>query len=529
MKNLIVVLILSIGAITSIASSTWTDESTGIVWTYNIKDGKAVVAGTSFEYGVLEIPTRIAGLEVSEIGVGAFYGLWRITSAILPDGITVIGDEAFRFCSNLKSVTIPKSVLKVGGLAFGSCDKLQSVYITDLKAWCNIQGNSGISLHWDLYLNGEQLTDLIIPDGVTTISSYRFRGCSSIVSLKLPKAVAAVERSAFESCEKIENVSIENADIAIDVYAFFGDANIKYVTIPSCVTKVADTFQHSYLESLVRAEVCDGVSVLSNYLFGDCIALESVALPKSLSAIGERSFFNCQKLKSVTLPDDVLNIPTYAFSQCYELESIEYSDNITNIASYAFSSAYKLKSIVLPSSLKSIGRGAIPTDEALKTIYVDKGDTERIKQLLKNQWISIEGVTFVERSKAVVVPSDATGGVEIKVEGEWFGRYPSFTAVYGTDLASAVLKQNGKKDAQGNAMYVWQDYVAGTDPTDPNDVFRVESFNLVNGVPVIQLHPDLGAKRLYKTFGSNDLSTWKDAAGNEVNYKFFKVTVEMLP
>lgn len=79
------------------------------------------------------------------------------------------------------------------------------------------------------------------------------------------------------------------------------------------------------------------------------------------------------------------------------------------------------------------------------------------------------------------------------------------------------------------------DYVAGTDPTDPDDKFIASiTFDVQDNKPVISWSPELSpaeaAKRTYRKFGKvrlNDANWTEIAAGEEENYNFFKVTVEM--
>ena len=338
---------------------------------------------------------------------------------------------------------------------------------------------------------------------------------------------ANVGEGVFAESPKLEKVIFGDGMSIIGSQMFYLCRSLKNVVIPGSVMKVADKSFYE-CDMLDTVEIQDGVKELGKQAFAYCEKLVSVKLPDSITNICSSAFFSCSSLDSITLPKNLTVIERSSFNACGSLKSVVIQRGVEKIDEFAFGSCYALEEVTIPSTVKTIGSDAFYYCRSLRTVFVDIGDSDRIRNCMSSFYgVNVDNITFVEVGSDVVVPSDATGGVEIKVEGKWFGRYPSFTAVYGTDLASAVLKPNGKIDAQGNAMYVWQDYVAGTDPTDPNDVFRVESFNLVNGVPVIQVHPDLGGERVYKTFGSNDLSTWKDATGNEANFNFFKVTVEM--
>ena len=146
-----------------------------------------------------------------------------------------------------------------------------------------------------------------------------------------------------------------------------------------------------------------------------------------------------------------------------------------------------------------------------------------------------------------VTPSEDTGIVNViaevradnkpvAVSSAWAEQYgEAFTEKFGTDFAAALTAQTGKRDGAGNAMMVWQDFVAGTDPTDENDVFTASiTFDKDTNEPVISWTPELSAaeaaKRKYTTYGKAKLTDkeWTEVApGEEESYNFFKVTVEM--
>ena len=118
--------------------------------------------------------------------------------------VTTIGYHAFYECKNLRCITIPSSVTSMNE-AFYDCTYLSSVNINDIEAWCRISfaksfySNPLYYAH-HLFLNGEEIKDLVIPNNVTSINDYVFNGCSELTSLTIPSSVTYIGANAFYGC-----------------------------------------------------------------------------------------------------------------------------------------------------------------------------------------------------------------------------------------------------------------------------------------------------------------------------------------
>lgn len=280
------------------------------------------------------IPSYIGKYPVVAIAEDAFERCTSIKRVVIPKGIVEIGRSAFSECTNLEAITFSNTVQKVDANAFYWCTKLKNVYISDLTAWCKIDFDSPdanpMRYAENLVLNGEPLTSLTIPDGVTELGSYAFTYCTNFSEIIIPYGVTHIGFGTFSNCS-ITSITIPDSVTIIDAVAF-SDSGITSITIPDSVQKI-EMGAFSGCINLTNVKLPSNLTDIEIDLFSECWNLTNIDIPQTVTRIGAGAFENCSRLVSITIPKSVKTIGAIAFSDCSRLESIVF-ENTDNWKSY---------------------------------------------------------------------------------------------------------------------------------------------------------------------------------------------------
>lgn len=141
----------------------------------------------------------------------------------IPNGTKEIEARAFYECNyDINTIIIPKSVTKIGDAAFGYESFIENIYYKgNLKDWCNKTWYpDNVSVNYNLYIAGELITDLEIPDGMTSIEARTFSHCLSLTSIKIPNTVISIGEYAFCNCHNLTSTTIPSSVTSIGEGAF---------------------------------------------------------------------------------------------------------------------------------------------------------------------------------------------------------------------------------------------------------------------------------------------------------------------
>lgn len=305
MKKQVLLIVLMLMPL--MASANFIDIIDGVYYNMNSTDKVAEVtyvpSGSSIYSGSITIPRTVVYGEmtysVTRIGVYAFQNCSDVISIDIPNSVTSIGYSAFKNCSSLTSITIPNSVksiesytfqgcsslssitipnsvisiesyafsdcseltyitignkvTSVGDNAFSGCSKLKIVNISDIATWCDISfsiiNSNPLNYADHLFLNGEEVKDLVIPNSVTSIRNYTFQYFSGLTSVTIPNSVMSIGDQAFVDCSGLTTIVLGRNIENIGSYAFAGCESLEDVychaeKVPSTET---NAFVNSYI------------------------------------------------------------------------------------------------------------------------------------------------------------------------------------------------------------------------------------------------------------------------------------------
>ena len=193
---------------------------------YSISNGNVTITDYTGNLTDLKIPAKLCNYPVVKIGDDAFEYCTGLTSVTIGNSVTSIGDWAFSGCTGLTSITIPDSVTSIGSSAFYDCTGLTSVNYTGTREdWCRIKfdgwGSNPVCYSECLYINGEDVGNVVVPDDVTEISEYAFCQCKNLTSITIPDSVTSIGSDAFYNCKNLTSITIPDSVTNIGSCAFY--------------------------------------------------------------------------------------------------------------------------------------------------------------------------------------------------------------------------------------------------------------------------------------------------------------------
>lgn len=299
-----------------------------------------------------------------------------------------INDNAFTDCNSLSEISIPESVMEIGVGAFNGCAGLQKTEYASIEQLCGIKFadnlSNPLSLTHQLYIDGEEVTTVVIPETVESIGDFAFCGCGNIWSVTIGESVETIGQSAFYDCSGLTSISIPASVKSIGgsafgfggsygyyydnngslQYGYFSNSHLlkaEFASIESlCNISFGNNtanplyYAHNlYIngEKIINLVIPETVNAIGDYALNGCTSIASLTISDSVKSIGNSAFNGCSRLASIDIPNSVTSIGYYAFNDCSYLKSLSYNSNA--IGSH-FNNISALESIFIGDSIKAI-------------------------------------------------------------------------------------------------------------------------------------------------------------------------------
>lgn len=271
----------------------------------------------------------------------AFYYCMNIKEIILPENITSIGNYAFTYTKPKDGkIIIPEGVVSIGDYAYSEVEGI-NIYLpstieyigrdafykvgTDVyyygttNSWLNIKFVSADSNPIDngcMYLFEEnrndwfRVSEFVIPNTVTHIGDYQFKGLNAYCNIIIPSSVTSFGNtpflnaggSTYYNMEKLygtldlSNITMENLPNGI-----INGSNYSYIILPNML-KTVENGALSNNKSLEEISFADGLLTIGNNAFENCTSLKKVYIPDTVTQMGYEVFANCSSLEDLTIP-----------------------------------------------------------------------------------------------------------------------------------------------------------------------------------------------------------------------------------
>ena len=327
--------------------------------------------------GAIIIPGEHNGLPVKVINASAFAECSGVTSIIISEGVETIKATAFTGAKKLKAITLPSTIKTIGNEShkvFPS--SLKGVFIDDLSAWCNIDfynsSSNPLQTTGKLYLNGELIEDLVIPEDVKVIKQIAFQHADSIKSVTLNEGIEEIGEYAFSYCQNLTEINIPDVPVKIRKGAFDRCAYYSDTSNWEDDTLYIDNHLIESAGTANEFSVKEGTVTIADYAFcdnGNSInsTMNTLNLPDSLVRIGDYAFYGAFGLNVINFGSGLKYIGDYAFSATIMLGEVVLNEGLEYIGDYAFydSEFYLLH---LPSTYKEFNPTSFFCTEWLEVI-----------------------------------------------------------------------------------------------------------------------------------------------------------------
>lgn len=248
--------------------------------------------------------------------------------------VTAIGKMAFLDCT-LKDIVFPKGLKTIGESAFYNCPNFRKGKALEIP--------DGVETIGPLAFCFGKFTSLSIPPSVSVIKEQAFYDCEiTSVSFSLPKTELRIGKQAFDGCARLTTVALPSRLTYLGEYAFYACTALKSASLPGTLSTIPNAC-FTKCSALTSVIIPNGVTTIKWAAFSQT-GLTSVKLPSTLRTIGSQAF-EYTSIANLVIPEGVTSIGLHAFGQCLNLQAVHLPASLTTMEDEIFINAKKLMKI----------------------------------------------------------------------------------------------------------------------------------------------------------------------------------------
>lgn len=266
------------------------------------------------------------------------------------------------------------------------------------------------------------VTDLIVSEGISTVSTTAFRDALVLKTVRLPSTLKTLSANSFLGCLLLENINIPEGVTMIGGQALSYCKALVSVTLPSTVTNFNTTNSSGVFASSIKLQ-----NVIINFpltsipasMFKGCTALTSFNIPDTVTGIIGNQSFAATGITQVVLPAGVTSIDASAFNGDKSLKTVTFKGNITNIGATAFSGDTALQSMTFEGKTAPTTFGATPFSsitQAFTVYYPADGTGYGVGSVFRSVFPSTTIFTAVSPPTSCTIDSITSTGSGYTVE-----------------------------------------------------------------------------------------------------------------
>lgn len=220
-----------------------------------------------------------------------------------------------------------------------------------LEIPAELEGKKVSAIGMNAFTGNNVITDLVIPEGVTTLYWYSFNTCRNLETVTLPDSLEFIDGWAFERCSRLKTINVPANVTLINGGAFAQNSSMTSITCDPANKNYVSVDGVLFTKDMKELVAYPGgiqggytvpatVNHIGDAAFYGALGLDSVTILGNLDFIGFEAFAECSKLTDVAIRDGVNYVGYWAFRGCDGIKTLTVPQSVTNIGNQAFGFAY---------------------------------------------------------------------------------------------------------------------------------------------------------------------------------------------